>query len=57
MGREDRFYIMEMSSLQNGEFSVSVSDTDYQVMLIVVSVPGYFKGFQTYGYQVKITKQ
>ena len=57
MGAENDFYNLEMSSSLKGPLSIEVSDTDYQVMLVVVSVPQFFEGYQTYGYQVKIVKQ
>ena len=56
MGVENKFYEMGMSSSLAGQFSVEVSHTDYLVMLVVASVPEFFGSYQTYGYQVKITK-
>ena len=56
MGAENNFYTLEMSSSLSGQRAVEVFDTDYQVMLVVASVPDFFGSYQTYGYQVKITK-
>ena len=56
MGTENNFYSMEMSSSLTGQVSVEVFGTDYQVMLVIASVPEYFGSYQTYGYQVKITR-
>ena len=56
MGVDNNFYNMEMSSSLSGQVSVEVFDTDYQVMLVVVSVPEFFGSYQTYGYRVRITK-
>ena len=56
MGEDNKFYNMEMSSSLSGQVSLEVFDTDYQVMLVVVSVPEFFGSYQTYGYRVRITK-
>ena len=56
MGAENNFYTMEMSSSLTGSVQVEAFGTDYQVMLVVASVPEFFGSYQTYGYQVKITK-
>ena len=56
MGAENNFYSMEMSSSLTGSAEVEVFGTDYQVMLVVASVPEFFGSYQTYGYRVKITK-
>ena len=56
MGVDNNFYNMEMSSSLSGQVSLEVFDTDYQVMLVVASVPEYFGSYQTYGYRVRITK-
>ena len=56
MGVDNNFYNMEMSSSLSGQVSLEVFDTDYQVMLVVVSVPEFFGSYQTYGYRVRITK-
>ena len=56
MGAENNFYTMEMSSPLSGSVEVEGFGTDYQVMLVVASVPEFFGSYQTYGYQVKITK-
>ena len=56
MGAENNFYSMEMSSSLSGSVEVEVFGTDYQVMLVVASVPENFGSYQTYGYNVKITK-
>ena len=56
MGVDNNFYNLEMSSSLSGQVSLEVFDTDYQVMLVVTSVPEFFGSYQTYGYRVKITK-
>ena len=56
MGVDNNFYNMEMSSSLSGQVSIEVFDTDYQVMLVVASVPEFFGSYQTYGYRVRITK-
>ena len=56
MGAENNFYSLEMSSSLTGSAEVQAFGTDYQVMLVVASVPEFFGSYQTYGYQVKITK-
>ena len=56
MGAENNFYTMEMSSPLTGSVEVEVFGTDYQVMLVLASVPEFFGSYQTYGYQVKISK-
>ena len=56
MGDKNKFYNMEMSSALNGQASVVVKISDSQIMLVIASVPEFFGGWQTYGYQVKITK-
>ena len=56
LGAENNFYSLEMSSSLSGQAEVKVLSTDYQVMLVVASVPEFFGSYQTYGYQVKITK-
>ena len=56
LGAENNFYSLEMSSSLSGQAEVEVFSTDYQVMLVVASVPEFFGSYQTYGYQVKITK-
>ena len=56
MGAENNFYSLEMSSSLSGSAEVQAFGTDYQVMLVVASVPEFFGSYQTYGYQVKITK-
>ena len=56
MGNENKFYNMEMSSALNGQASVVVKSSDSQIMLVIASVPEFFGSWQTYGYQVKITR-
>ena len=56
MGTENKFYNMEMSSSLNGQVSVDVTTSDGQVMLVIASVPEFFGSWQTFGYQVKITR-
>ena len=56
MGAENNFYTMEMSSSLTGSVQVEAFGTDYQVMLVVASVPEFFGSYQTFGYNVKITK-
>ena len=48
---------MQMSSSLTGSVEVEAFATDYQVMLVVASVPDFFGSYQTYGYKVKITKK
>ena len=48
---------MEMDGALNGETSVQVTSDDSHVFLVVASVPEYFKSYQNYPYQVKITKE
>ena len=50
----NQHYNMSMTSPTAGSLSVSVPDGDTQILLVVVAVPEYFKGHQTYGYQVNI---
>lgn len=56
MGNKNKFYNMEMSSALNGQASVVVKSSDSQIMLVIASVPEFFGSWQTYGYQVKITR-
>ena len=56
MGDKNKFYNMEMSSALNGQASVVAKSSDSQIMLVIASVPEFFGGWQTYGYQVKITR-
>ena len=46
---------MTMPILLAGNKSVPVTQSDSQLMLVVVSVPQYFHGAQYYGYRVRIT--
>ena len=57
LGAENNFYTMQMSSSLTGSVEVEAFATDYQVMLVVASVPDFFGSYQTYGYKVKITKK
>ena len=56
MGNKNKFYNMEMSSALNGQASVVVKSSDSQILLVIASVPEFFGSWQTYGYQVKITR-
>ena len=51
------YHKMTMTSPLAGNKSVSVTQSDSQLMLVVVSVPQYFQGVQHYSYRVKITKE
>ena len=50
-------YDMTMTSATDGAVTVDVDvgDVNRNVMLVVASVPQFFTGQQTYGYQVKIS--
>ena len=52
-----RYLDMDMDGALNGETSVQVTSDDSHVFLVVASVPEYFKSYQNYPYQVKITKE
>ena len=57
LGQEGpRYFDMDMDGALNGEASVQVTYDDSHVFLVVASVPEYFKSYQNYPYQVKITR-
>ena len=51
------YHQMTMSSPLTGKKTVSVTLEDSLVLLVVVSVPQHFTGFQHYSYQVRISKE
>ena len=49
------YHEMEMSDSVTGTALVSVTSDDFQIFMIVASVPEYFESYQHYPYQVKIS--
>jgi hypothetical protein len=45
---------LEMDDAVNGSASVQVTAADAQVYLVVVAVPEFFGGNQTYGYEYRV---
>jgi len=56
-GKSVRVEPLKMTNTTDGSGKTSVSATDAQVYLIVAATPPFFKGNQTYSYQVLISKQ
>ena len=48
---------MTMTSPTTGEVTVAVTPDDSNVMLVVASVPEYFRSYQHYSYKVKISRE
>jgi hypothetical protein len=50
-----QYTVVPMSSELEGSVSVTVSATDTELDLVVVSVPEHYGGYQTYGYEYRVT--
>ena len=50
----NKHYQMEMRSEQNGTLEIDVTEQDREILLVIVSLPDYMRGHQSYGYQVRI---
>ena len=53
---EPKYYDMDMTDALTGEASVVVDAADYEVALVVASVPNNFGSYQNYQYKAKITR-
>ena len=50
------YHSIDMDSSLNGTKSVDITIDTSEIYLVIVSVPEYFTSYQTYGYEVEITR-
>jgi len=50
----NHFYDMEMESPLEGNFDIDVAGDVTRVLFVIVSLPDYLGGYETYGYEVNI---
>ena len=51
---KNEYFNLTMTSPTSGRLSVTVPDGDYQILFVVSSVPHFFRGHQTFGYELNI---
>jgi hypothetical protein len=56
-GNSVKTHRLAMSSATDGKIRIKVKTSDAELYLIVVSTPRFFKGNQTYSYQIKINRE
>jgi len=53
---EAKYFDLDMTDALTGEGTVAVAASDYEVALVVASVPNNFGSYQNYQYKVKVTR-